>query len=228
MNKKDLKKILKSHLNWLAGKNGCRADLSGADLDGADLRGANLHKAVLSGADLREADLSEAYLREADLRGADLRETNLYKADLSEAYLRGANLRGADLDGADLSEAVLYNAYLYKAKNIPFIPSIVPEEGSFIGWKKANEYIVKLLIPDSAKRVSGTSRKCRCDKAKVLAIETLDGKTAKVKEVASGYDARFSYAVGKTVKVDNFENNRWITCAPGIHFFINRQEAVKY
>ena len=149
-------------------------------------------------------------------------------ADLSGANLRYADLHGANLRYAYLHEANLSDADLGSAENIPFIPSIVPEEGSFIGWKKANGYIVKLLIPGSAKRVSGTSRMCRCDKAKVLAIETCDGKRAKIKKITSAYDACFVYTVGKTVKVYNFENNRFITCAPGIHFFINRQEAVEY
>ena len=44
----------------------------------------------------------------------------------------------------------------------------------------------------------------------------------------SGYDANFNYKVGETVKVDNFDDDRRNECAPGIHFFITRQEAVNY
>lgn len=41
-------------------------------------------------------------------------------------------------------------------------------------------------------------------------------------------DRSFIYRVGETVSVDDFDNNRWNECAPGIHFFVTRDEAVKY
>ena len=98
----------------------------------------------------------------------------------------------------------------------------------FIGFKKASGYIVVLEIPEDAKRLSATGRKCRCSKAKVLEIQNIDGAKANVTKVASGYDSNFVYEVGKTVSVDNFCDDRWQECSPGIHFFINRQEAVNY
>ncbi len=134
-----------------------------------------------------------------------------------------ANLRGANLRGAE---------------NMPYIPMVCPEEGKFIGWKKAkiqgeedNHYrkvIVKLEIPASAKRSSATTRKCRCDKAKVLEIYNLDGTIAKERQCLSCYDNDFIYEVGKVVKVDDFNEDRWNECSQGIHFFINRQEAIRY
>lgn len=36
------------------------------------------------------------------------------------------------------------------------------------------------------------------------------------------------YEVGKTVSVDDFDENRWHECSTGIHFFITREEAVRY
>ena len=98
----------------------------------------------------------------------------------------------------------------------------------FISFKKASGYIVVLEIPEDAKRLSATGRKCRCNKAKVLEIQNIDGTKANVTKVASNYDSNFVYEVGKTVSVDNFCEDRWDECSPGIHFFINRQEAVNY
>lgn len=46
--------------------------------------------------------------------------------------------------------------------------------------------------------------------------------------IASDYDSSFIYKVGTIVSVGNFDMNRWNECAPGIHFFITRDEAVKY
>ena len=213
---------------YLRGADLCGANLRGAYLCGANLRGAYLRGADLRGAYLYEADLRGAYLcganlRGADLRGADLRGAYLYEADLRGAYLCGANLRGADLRGADLRGADLRGA-----KDVPYIPYACPDFGTFIGFKKASGYIVVLEIPDDAKRLSATGRKCRCDKAKVLEIQNIDGTKANVTKVTSGYDSGFVYEVGKTVSVDNFCEDRWQECSPGIHFFINRQEAVDY
>ena len=159
-----------------------------------------------------------AYLRGADLRGAILRG-----ADLSGAYLFRADLSGAYLRGADLS-----GAYLRGAENVPYIPYACPDFGMFMGFKKASGYIVVLEIPEDAKRLSATGRKCRCDKAKVLEIQNIDGTKANVTKVKSSYDSDFVYEVGKTVSVDNFCEDRWEECSAGIHFFINRQEAVNY
>ena len=199
------------------------ADLRGAYLSGANLRNAYLRSTDLSGAYLRGANLTGAYLRNADLRGANLRN-----ADLRYAYLSGAYLRGANLSGANLRNANLRNANLSGAKNIPFVPMACPDTGAFIGYKKASGYILKLEILQDARRSSSSSRKCRCDKAKVLEIQNLYGDIANVKEVKSDYDKNFIYRLGEIVEEPNFCEDRWNECAEGIHFFINRQEAVEY
>ena len=46
--------------------------------------------------------------------------------------------------------------------------------------------------------------------------------------VASKYDRTFIYRVGETASVCDFDENRWNECAPGIHFFITREEAINY
>ena len=213
----ELEVFLRKHKLWIEGDpKGERANLWGADLWGADLWGADLWGANLSEADLRGADLSEANLSEADLRGADLWGANLWGANL-----RGADLRGADLRGANLSEADLRGANLS-------CPICCPEEGEFIGFKKASNCIIKLKITEDAKRCSATGRKCRCSEALVLSITQLDGTPSELTEVKSSYDTSFIYRIGEKVSVDNFDDDRWHECAPGIHFFITRQEAVDY
>ena len=224
---KTLAEVIENHKHWW------NEDCEGWRDMRADLRGVNLSRADLSRAYLCGAYLSGAYLRGADLRGADLRGADLSEADLRGAYLSGADLRGAYLCRAYLSEADLRGAYLSEAdlrgaKNVPFIPYACPDFGMFIGFKKASGYIVVLKIPEDAKRLSATGRKCRCDKAKVLEIQNIDGTKANVTNVKSDYDSNFVYEVGKTVSVDNFCEDRWEECSAGIHFFINRQEAVNY
>ena len=206
-----LETILDNHQHWL------NKDCVGWENMRANLRGTNLCIADLSYTNLCNADLSYTNLCNADLCNADLRNAVLYNADL-----RGANLSGADLNRANLSGA----------KNVPYIPMVCPEEGDFTGWKKAegnkNTVIVKLHIPSDAKRSSATTRKCRCSKAKVIAIYNLEGTEAGETTCHSDYDHSFIYEVGKTVEVTDFNKDRWRECAAGIHFFINRQEAIDY
>lgn len=47
-------------------------------------------------------------------------------------------------------------------------------------------------------------------------------------EVRSDYDSSFVYRIGETVEVQNFDENRWSECAPGIHHYITREEAVRH
>lgn len=219
MTNDELKKIIEKHEKWLKDQEGG---------EHANLRGANLRFANMRGADLRGADLRGADLYGVDLRGANLRDADLYGANLRRANLRGADLRDADLYGVDLYGTDLYGADLYGAKNVPFVPMTCPDNGGFTAWKKAHEHIVKLLIPEDARRSSATGRKCRCDKAFVVAIETVNGESAELDKIASDHDNTFIYKVGETVTEPNFCEDRFKECAEGIHFFINRQEAVDY
>ena len=229
----------------LCGAYLCGADLCGANLRDADLRDADLYGADLRGADLRDADLCGAYLCGAylcgaylcgaclcgaNLYGADLCDANLRDANLRDADLRGANLCDADLRGANLRDADLRGADLRGAnlRDAKGCYLSCPTEGSFIGWKKASGHIVKLRIPEDARRSSATGHKCRCDKAYVMEIQNMDGTKATEDTVRSDHDKNFVYTVGATVEVPDFDDNMWSECAPGIHFFIDRRAAVEY
>ena len=207
----NLNEILQKHEMWLKGEEGReRADLRYTDLSGADLTDVDLRYANLRGTDLRYANLRYANLSDADLR----------KADLRCADLRGVNLGGADLRGVNL-RGIKTNIYTIGYS------LACPEKGSFIAYKKANGCIIKLLILEDSKRSSATTVKCRCDKAKVLEIKDID-TGEKVEEVYSDYDPKFIYKVGEIVCVDNFDEDRWNECSTGIHFFMNRENAIKY
>ena len=168
-----------------------KTNLTRANLTGAYLTGANL-----TGANLTDANLTDAYLTRANLTGANLTDANLTDANLTGAYLTGANLTGAK-----------------------GIYPIVPEEGSFVGFKKlSNNTIAKLLIPENAGRVGGyTERKCRAERAIVI-----EGTGF------SKYDDKFGYAPGKTVTPDSWDPDPRVTCSHGIHFFLTRAEAQAY
>ena len=192
-------------------------------LNRANLANANLANAYLRGANLANANLIGANLANADLIGANLRGAELLMANLSGANLKDANLKGSFIDCANI-----YEAGLNGAQNIPFIPLACPSEGAFIGWKKVEgKYLIKIQIPEDARRLSATTRECRCDKAMVLDITSLDGNKH-YDEVTNNRYNETIYKVGEMVYPDSFDENRWNGCSHGIHFFINKEDAINY
>ena len=156
------------------------------------------------------------------------KDGNTIKDTLVEALIQRADLRGADLSCAYLCGADLRDADLSGAKNIPFIPLACPSEGAFIGWKKVHGKLVKLQIPEDARRCSATSQQCRCDKALVLDITDTDGENPIQEILNKSQDHHLLYKVGEMVYPDSFDENRWNECSNGIHFFINKQDAINY
>ena len=210
----NIKDILDKHAAWLRGEpEGVKADLTGANLTGADLS---------------KGDLSGANLSEANLSGANLSEANLSWADLSGAHLFGANLSKANLSWANLSKALNIDTLSWDS-NTAFYPLQCPETGTYTAYKKANNLIVELEIPYDALRSSATSRKCRASKARVISITDLAGHPAGDRVLSDyAYSPKIEYIVGQTIEIPNFDTNRWHECAPGIHHYITREEAVKH
>ena len=204
--KSELDIILENHKHWIS-----------EDCDGWEDMRANL-----SGADLRDIDLGDADLTNVNLSGADLRNANLRYANLSYTDLSYADLSYADMENADLENADLSYANLRGAKNVPFVPYACPDTGSFIGYKKIRRYIVRLEILSDAKRCSATGRRCRCSKANVVSIQEIEG----MKSISSVHDSNFAYTVGEVIEDPNFCEDRWEENVPGIHFYINKQEAI--
>ena len=166
--------------------------------------------------------LIEAVKKGADLYGACLRGADLYGVCLYGADLRDADLRGACLRDADLRDA----------KEVPYISFACPSDGAFVGWKKvkslSSAYLVKLEIPEDARRCSATTQKCRCDKAKVLDIIEIGNEDRHINKITNTSNIELLYKVGTMVYPDSFDENRWNECSHGIHFFINKQDAINY
>ena len=188
-----------------------RAYLSGANLFGADLSGADLSRADLSGADLSRANLSGTDLYRANLSGANLSGANLSGTDLSMADLSGADLSGADLSGASLKDARGAELSIARTRILP--------EGELYGWKKcAGGVIVKLRIPEKARRSNAWGRKCRAEYA--IPVEVIGAEFG-----VSLYDGRTRYVVGEKVECDVWKEDWTKECAGGIHFYLTREEA---
>ena len=180
----------------------------------AALEQATAVRAYLCDANLRGAYLCDANLCGAYLSGANLCDANLCDANLCDAYLCDANLRGAYLRGANLSGAKDAEVAIAKTRILP--------DGSLIGWKKCiNGVIVKLRIPEEAKRSHAFGRKCRAEFVDVLEVIGAEVGIAQ-------HDGKTEYRAGQRVTPDSFSDNWQDECANGIHFFITREEAQEY
>lgn len=211
----DMQEITLKNMN-LAGASLTRVDFSGvtfenvclesADLSGCKLKNAWFQNSSLHGAILRDADMESCMLRKADMRECDIRGANLYCAVLEKAKLKGI-----------ISDEKTQYFRLY-----------CPEKGAFLGYKKCCfDRIAELLIPGDAKRSSATLNTCRCSKAKVLIIKSVDCSTY-YEEAWSLVDEEFVYRKGEWVEVPDFDEDRWNDSTTGIHFWMTREEAIGY
>src|SRR5574344_2053269 len=209
------------------------------DFHGANFCDANFSCANFIGADFRDANFHGANFCDADFHGANFHDANFHGANFHDADFIGADFIGADFRDADFHDANFHDANFHGANNINEVISSAniantalcmqcPEEGSFIGFKKAAGCIVKLRVTESAKRSSATTHKCRCSEAEVMEIQNMYGTRSERTSVCSEYDRNFIYSVGEIVSVPDFDDDRWNECARGIHFFMSRQEAVNY
>lgn len=231
MTQEELNKIADKHQLFLQGEHRdwekMRADLSNQSLKGLSLDGFNFLGALCKGTDFSNARISLTNFSYAEMEGAIFTNTKL-----DRAVFRYAELQNTEWKNCEAYQTDFYGAKLYGANNVPFIPLACPEEGSFIGWKKVRDkkdYIVKLKIPEDAKRSSATERKCRCSFAKVLGILDLNGNFADIKEIInSRYEPSIAYRVGEIVVPSFYSENRWEENAGGIYFFLDKQDAINY
>lgn len=129
---------------------------------------------------------------------------------------------GADLSEVDLSGAYLHGAYLSGAKgtaDLAIAKTRILPEGELIGWKKCrNGVIVKLRIPEAAKRSHAFGRKCRAEYADCLEVF---GAAVGI----SLHDGKTEYRAGSRIIPSAFDERWEEECGTGIHFYITRAEA---
>lgn len=178
-----------------------------------------------------------------DFRKCQFDGARFYKVRFRYCIFDGASFR--DCNFLDCSFEGCFTAFdeVRNCSGFPYVPMACPEEGEFIGYKKVClnlvedkkarlcSGIVKLRIPADAKRSSAGGRKCRCSHAYVEGVYTLRGEP--VPKAVVGYSAyrtsgQITYVPGKMAYADKWDDDRWNTCSNGIHFFLNRMEAVNY
>lgn len=220
----------------------------------------NIAERYLRGWRFQDCVFINCSLRASDLSGTFFDSCYFMKSVFDKAYMQGACFRVCTINRCTFAETTIkwsvFNDCIFPYTDLTLanecggvdlhVPLACPSDGSFVGWKRAalkrqlddrptsnDEILVKLLIPEDAKRSSATSHKCRCDKAKVLGFYTITGDEIKDlgpdDHVVSIFDESFEYHVGETVTpVCDFDDNRWEECASGIHFFVDRESAIRY
>lgn len=201
--------------------------LEGCDLTNITFRLCSFENCNLAGADFSGSSISGTLFRECPMHAC-----RFVNSDMTEAIFRDIDLSDSDLRGADLYAAVLEDANLdgiIVDENTKWYKQVPPETGAFIAWKCCAELrVVQLLVPADARRVSATRETCRCDKAKVLSIKSID-ETISYDWAQSTVDPDFYYERGKWVEPANgFETDRWKDSSRGIHFFMEREQCVAY
>ena len=202
-------------------------DLEDSDLTNITLRLCSFENCNLAGADFSGSSISGTLFRECPMHACRFVNT-----DMTEAIFRDIDLSDSDLRGADLYAAVLEDANLdgiLVDEHTKWYKQVPPETGPFIAWKCCSELrVVQLLVPAEARRVSATRETCRCDKAKVLSIKSID-ETISYDWAQSTVDPDFYYERGKWVEPSNgFEPDRWKDSSRGIHFFMEREQCIAY
>lgn len=203
--------------------------ISDSNLTGTEFSNVSFEHVVFTGDDMRLVDYFDSRLKsvkmnkcvmfESDFVETSFEDVTIYKSNLDDSNVRNSNFNNIRLIG---NSGSLLNC---------------PEEGSFIGFKglcgknRRNLLICKLEIPMDAKRSSAFGRKCRCSKAKVLEILAMDDEynfTIPVEKGFSLHELGFEYKVGEMIYPDSFDDDRWVECSNGIHFFMTKQEAIDY
>lgn len=230
--------------------NELRADFSTLKIiDNLRIRNADLRHAIFGRMHLQDAIFDDCEMYGVDFHNCYLGDSTFVCSSLRNANLCSANLFGCTFYGTDFANAKTDENTCFEYADLSSainasdlnIPLRCPERGAFVGWKACyarrdgrlmEPVIVKLYIPEDAKRSSATTAKCRCDKAVVLDVQDLNGHSVacNITAVSMFRQQPIDYVVGMTVKPvgDAFDINRFAECSAGIHFFYKREDAVLY
>jgi len=242
--KKELKEVLnKNFANMdLRGWSFKGQNLSGANFEGADLEGACFIDAILvstnfEGASLKNTDFSCANAWDANFNNTNCKDALFLSANLTEASFEGADLDGASFVQANLTEANLQDTNIITAEfdNTVGIYPVCPDTGSFTAWtigedEEGNEYLVEILLPWSALRNSGTTRRCRANGMYINDITPI-GESLEDDECPDSVNLKnrdFKLSLGETSTDENFEVDRFKVSSTDLYFWISKEEALAH
>lgn len=203
---------------------------------------------TFEGAYIENCTFKSVFAPKVNFDGAVVKNTSFFCGNFQESSFKGAKIKCCDFTGTDLYETdftgcLIENLKWSKLTNLEgsqgfpdeIIPYVCPESGRFVAYMHAlkklepnprtgfDGCVVEIEVPEDAKRLSGTSKVCHCDKAKVLRILNPDGTEADITRAFCDHigNAR----IGETIEVKDFWEDRW-RYGVGIEFFMNFQDAM--
>ena len=199
-------------------------DLKGADFRGCDLSSVEFYSCDLQGADFTGADLEGCEFIDCFFGDKSSIKTIMTRDNNIRAHVRCGSIN-------DISSEGISHCY-----NIWDIRKPLDTTGQeFIGYKIVAAFeeepvlaIAKLLIPADSRRIVFKEEKCRCEKATVLDIYSIDKKNHYKAARSIMYDKTFLYDLGAEVCADSFDEDVSAVCSHGIHFFLTEEEAIEY
>ena len=202
------------------------------DFSASYLTGASFNDSYLKKANFAYSALTDALFHRTNINGANFMHVSTFRAQFVYSDIRNTKFNNANINytsfircqipfanfkdvSTDEYTTFRENDGSYENTNMPDLPMICPEEGSFIGYKigtyddfTRERFLIKLEILADAKRLCGDTRICRCNKAKVLDIIDIE-TNEHVNMCYSFFDFTFKYIVGEIAEVDEFDDFRF-------------------
>ena len=201
--------------------------LENCDFPNARLNGIDLKKSLVTSCNFARADLSESLLVGADWSSCDLHKATLRHADVRRAKLFCCDLQKADLCGASFTGTQLFNTTFDEALLDEHTDGLWPApQGALVGWGWKSGHLVELLISAGTPRSWATTRKLRAERVTTFSID--EDRTIGVSFTHSTPYGEVVYMVGEETICKNWDSCRWNECSGGIHFFLSREEAMRW
>ena len=161
---------------------------------------------------------------------SELSYCRFYSGAILASKISKTSLGKCEFQYTILQPEVVENVETFQTKFLfcPGYQSTVPDGKITVYKKLLNNIIVKLTIPETARRVGRAGEKCRADKAIVEDFYDLFGNKISMTCGYSYWDESFKYEKGKVIVPSGFDENRWNKCGEGIHFFLTFDEARNY
>lgn len=194
-----------------------------------DMSCLSFAKSAFKNCIFENCDLMYAHFDRCTFENVKFIKCNCRSVDYYNAQFLHTIFLKCDMDNADFMSSNINDAMIS-----PSMKMKCPETGSFTGYKICKSItdrrvLVELEIPADAKRSSGTSKKCRCDKAKVVDLIVISTGDRIDMAQNSFYPMRqLKYVRNEYVYADSFDENRWNHCTHGIHFFMDKDYALMY
>lgn len=196
-------------------------------------RGILMVRCNLSEVDLKNINFSGATFKDCDLGLLDFTGSNLSEVEFDNCRFYKTNFSNCNMENAKFVNCTGARTLVWNEKT-KHLNSECPKDEVFIGWKKAQDkdgkpVILKLHIYCRSRRCSAFGKECRCNSAKVLEYQRMDGTVLKKMKCAySYYDSHFIYPKNKKIYSDGYDGDWTVMDTTGIHFYMNRKDAVEW